>query len=112
MNIELLKRVRDKILADPDSFDVNEWHSVHDCQTTMCIAGWACRLVNDTDKRAWFISEHAIKYLGITYNQSKRLFYEDQWPFELQLHGIDNVVERAERAAKRIDRFIESQGQD
>ena len=62
-NIDLLKRIRDKVVADPDTLDMNDWFLVPvkgldvgtldfgleeiPCGTTACIAGWATLLSGD-----------------------------------------------------------------
>ena len=37
--IELLDKIREKILENPDHFNMHSWHS--SCGTSHCIAGWA-----------------------------------------------------------------------
>lgn len=37
----LLAQIAKKVLADPSSLNMNDWHS---CKTVHCIAGWACYL--------------------------------------------------------------------
>lgn len=36
---KLLSMIADKVRKNPDSLDMNDWHS--DCGTTSCLAGWA-----------------------------------------------------------------------
>ena len=38
----LLLEIKEKILADHKALDMDIWHS--DCDTTHCLAGWACHL--------------------------------------------------------------------
>lgn len=63
LNLDLLERVRDQILNEPDSYDQTQWSTMDElvdpvrrgrhnkvavtCLTTACVAGWACSLAGD-----------------------------------------------------------------
>ncbi len=122
MNVELLQEVKEKILAEPQSFDMCSWHRRSKCGTTHCIAGWADVLVNQeefpsTKSEAYYASLFG---LGLQYEKTSRLFYVEQWPepFRTQylekdlLRSItqEDLKDLAQIAANRIDLFIETNG--
>lgn len=44
VNVELFRKIRDRIAQYPESFDMNNWEAVGEgtgCGTTRCVAGWA-----------------------------------------------------------------------
>ncbi|MBF4194698.1 hypothetical protein MHAEM_21771 [Mycolicibacterium phlei] len=56
LNLELLQKVRDKVLLEPDKHKQEVWMVVGDglqegdtisCPTAACVAGWACALTGD-----------------------------------------------------------------
>lgn len=75
LNLNLLKKVLDKIVSDPDDHNQSQWMVVTgpieptrevrstdgvlagvelSCPTTACVAGWACALAGDVPFIAWW----------------------------------------------------------
>jgi hypothetical protein len=127
LNVKLLRKVKEHILAEPNRLQMGEWIErsepggfVYDydaevtvpaCGTTACIAGWTCLLGKgmEFDARGPFrISAEANKLLGVTEEDTSDLFYVDQWPREIgeRFEESRDVHERASLAARRIDQFI------
>lgn len=88
LNVENITKLRDFLLAMDDldpKFDMGDWVNstgMSECQTTACIAGWACVKFGDTtdNKEIYrgFISyeEKACEVLGIeSYALTESLFY-------------------------------------
>jgi hypothetical protein len=113
INIPLLLEVKEQILQHPDEFNMNIWL----CDTTACIGGWALLLANKKTgpKQYMDIWGKGIPedVLGLNLNQSNILFYERFWPHEIRL-AFENATtcqQRAKIAAKRIDLFIATNGE-
>lgn len=126
MNIELLKKVKQAILDNPEHFDMStffdgcEGSNYEDdpkllgkCGTTACIAGWAIHLsgcpITDLD----FEHDLGKDLLGLTEDQAQSLFYEDGWPGAIYNEYYEALEEEdhlgmAKAAAKMIDRLIEN----
>lgn len=121
MNIELLKKVKQAILDNPEHFDMSSFFDGCDddpkllgkCNTTACIAGWAIHLsgcpVTELDL------EHDLgrDLLGLTEDQANTLFYEDYWPGYIYNEYYEALEDEdhlgmAKAAAKIIDRLIEN----
>lgn len=146
MNVRLLKRVRDRILAEPAQFVMEHYfasrndilqeplycylvdhnvsaldidRSVPNCGTAACIAGWTYALSRRiTPKTAAlrnaYPEEEAAKLLGISERQAERLFLVDHWPgkFYQQWQERPSLKIRARIAARRIDHFIKTRGEE
>lgn len=142
MNIERLRAVRATILAKPRNFGMDEWGRHDEkCGTVCCIGGYAAlnaRMVRQKKIRNWGISfeleltargrkvtreeddcagEAWLKpvyrvSLGLTVEESERLFLEENWPdkFKTPFEKSHNPRERARIAAKRITHFIRTKG--
>ena len=134
MDIELLLRVKEAILAEPKRLDMWGWldttskrenPSGPECGTIGCISGWACvlkekeagglrtfrgaarRLLNDG--RAGLFA--GAKILDLTMRQAGDLFEPARWPKDLDLHEtVEGTPEHAETVARGIDRFIANGG--
>lgn len=140
MNTELLLKVKEQILREPRQFDMFTWFSysetIPNCHTTACIAGWAITLGKTkpnpleaakeirynfavTNMHAWGESrdkvyEVALPLLDITEEQAMRLFGEEDWPtnFYEDYSKATTPRARAEVAARRIDHFIATNGEE
>ncbi len=129
MNTALLRKIKRTILARPKRVDMYEWVSNRPtnrggpvCGTVGCVAGWACLLTEKAgkglaDKRDAILGidfhGRALRVLGITKDQGKRLFYVDGWPNEARCAYEDAWGEpkhMAQIVAARIDQFIRSKG--
>lgn len=126
MNVKLLKRIKARILKEPDHFRMDKWT----CGTAYCVGGWACvlsrvklrvshdygELVKPTNYER-LSSQHEVfvrakKLLGLTTKQAERLFVEEQWPSGLVATGEASRVVKARLAASRIDHFIATKGRE
>jgi hypothetical protein len=118
MNTKLLLKVRDRILAEPEHFDMAEYFLDQPCGTTACIAGWTKAIVtrqslkNCRRSHIWAFARNA---LGINEEQAKKLFYDDHWPHPFDFNyaeANDNAKELAQIAADRINHFIATNGEE
>lgn len=132
INTELLERVKQHILEEPKRFDMHSFvtrvstHAPEEirpaCGTTACIAGWAI-LLDRADRgeavprrisSAFYYSVEfrAMELLSLTEKQRRSLFYVSSWPQEFRrtFNLARTLSERAEIAARRIDRFIATNG--
>jgi hypothetical protein len=120
VNVELLQKVKELILAEPNRLDMEDFQRTVDeysaqrmrergvkppaCGTTGCIAGWAVGLVDGVEAlfdRRVNIEARAMDYLDLDYAQKERLFY-----FFPQ-YSQRGTPEYARAVADHIDRFIE-----
>lgn len=55
MNTELFQKIHNAITTQPDQHDQSTWESqsVHDCDTTRCVAGWAIHLTTGQPVLSW-----------------------------------------------------------
>lgn len=133
MNVEMLTEIKARILAEPDAFRMDTWT----CGTAHCIAGWALRLADmpviNAEAQPWLQlttngdepGQAAADVLGLSMDydgddddfddnvsEAGRLFHVTHWPEDLQERYEDATSrsERAQVAAKRIDRFIATDG--
>jgi hypothetical protein len=113
INVPLLLEVKEQILQHPDEFNMNIWL----CDTMACIGGWALLLANKKTgpKQYMDIWGKGIPddVLGLTQDQGYNLFYETLWPHEIRLAFVNATTsqQRAKIAAKRIDLFIATNGE-
>jgi len=135
MNTKLLLEVRKLILEEPRRFNMDYFaatdefypHVVHrqtpPCGTVACIAGWAtiehARAEGRSDLSVDFLNgigrRTGAQALGLDEAQSSRLFFTEEWPDDLAVEYRDAYLQRdyalaAEVAARRIDRFIKTDG--
>lgn len=125
LNIDLLKKVRDKIATTPGAYNQETWakpSASAPCGTAACIAGWACiisgaidvkQLYSLAEGRQWVAIEGAAQaQLGLTRAEADTLFSGDpsyDWPIEFgdqwdSAYG-DNKQE-AEIAVEYLDSII------
>jgi hypothetical protein len=114
LNRELFEKVKAKILAVPDQFDMGDWESAKDCGTTRCIAGWALYLSGNGyelhQENTYEIQMAAAKVLEINEEQAGALFFRMKWPKEFRDASVKTTSEKkgAEIACRRIDHFMET----
>lgn len=112
----------------PDGDLIKAPYIIPNCGTAACIAGWALSLAvgtnpKDTSRHFSYYNEsrEASSRLDIDKETGKKLFFFSLWPrLELGLLETDTDTtftqnytpeQRAEIAARRIDLFIESNGE-
>lgn len=103
---ELLLKVKAKILAEPEEFDMGYF-----CGTQCCIAGHALILAGLPCRD---VEREAARVLELRKPKAGRLFHIEQWPFKFRLGyaGAHTHPSRSEIAADRIDRFIATGGRE
>lgn len=106
MNTELLLKIRDKILAEPENFLMLAWH----CNTAHCIAGWAI-VLTETQCESWQTGDMATVELKLRLESAKRLFHEEYWPEQFR-KPCTVAGQRAKQAAARILHFLETEGRE
>jgi hypothetical protein len=88
MNVELLRKARDRIEADHSSLDMSTWfYEVREngkvCKTVACIAGHVCLAADAKPARFASLFGHAQDLLELGYDEAMALFMEyDGWPEE------------------------------
>jgi hypothetical protein len=119
MNIFLLLKVAEAILAEPWHFNMDSW----DCGTTACIGGWACRLSGmpyHETRQLWHYT-YPKKFLKLSGEEAERLFFDENWPEQFRfsfdnLRDIDGHIENHEKAVQiavaRIHHFIATEGRE
>jgi hypothetical protein len=130
MNVRLLRRIAKVIQEKPKEFDMSYWHTdrtdgIADslcglpkdrrvgCSTSHCIAGWAQVLSTKRDC-AMHAEDDAQRILGLTAEQSDRLFYvggatTGGWPQRFRGRKYE-FSPTAKQAAARIEWFIKTKG--
>lgn len=122
MNIELFRRVQEKILAKPKRFEMDDWF----CGTTACIAGHAALLSGHRRRKhssllvvkngvEQLVDRAALKELRIDRLMASRLFYAGNWPDQFRYaydHRTTTPQQRAQIASDRIDHFIATKGRE
>ena len=121
INVELLRKVKEAILAEPEGFDMAWWHGhrMGDgewCGTTHCLAGWVQVLqgMPPVDRGAF---EDGRVVLGLNLDQASRLFSSRQWPVQFacdyaMARFVEDRKEMARVAGERIEFFIRTNGTD
>lgn len=105
LNLPLFAKIKEKILAEPDRFNMGLWFGVIDargeldfltagagtvgeafqeCGTVACIAGWAVVLGDPSRSLHCAVALRARAALGLTYDEGTALFTTARWPQELQ----------------------------
>ena len=140
MNVELLEKVKKRILKQPKRLNMQYWGTavegcgfvlqIPPCKTQACIAGetvLAKRLVKIDKVNGGFlfpkgefrIADKAAALLNLSNEQADRLFYTKSirynggcWPaqFDKAYKEALTPLERAKVAAARIDHFIATNG--
>ncbi|MDY6884051.1 MAG: hypothetical protein SWL02_09780 [Pseudomonadota bacterium] len=85
VNIELLKKVMNQIIQEPETWDQSEWHS--ECRTSHCFAGW-CEVFMKKDRthNRWLSGyDNAVSGLGITTGLADYMFSPHRTKSELYL---------------------------
>ncbi len=93
--------------------------TIPNCGTAACIAGWTCAIANGrlpAEQRLFssgvdFVAEAA---LGIDQERGALLFYVREWPYDMQQAWLaaTTLEARAQVAAARIDKFVETGGDE
>ena len=134
MNVKLLDKVKKEILKEPERFLMDGWSRPigkgKTCTTAFCIGGWAVALSSKKDLRkasggflptdsAFDYVSTAAKLLRLDPDQAHRLFCSQEWPASyekifsmLENEGLVGTDAAAKIAARRIDFFITTNGDD
>ena len=115
MNIELLLKVKEQILKDPERYN-QDIYGHGSCSSAHCIAGWAIVL----GKKKWpdqiaHVWNLAHKVLSLRGRQDSKLFsVGGDWPkkFASAYLKAKTPKGRARVAARRIDHFIKTGGRE
>lgn len=124
-NMDKIYAVLDQIEADPEHWDQTNWSKVTECGTTLCFAGWACKMeglrlaievhdsasADDADlANGERIEDRATAILGLTGDEAYDLFIatlmhgyrlDDETDSERQFRHLHNVkVEVAKISAR------------
>lgn len=126
MNIPLLRKVSEHILAEPRRVNMNiglyqfgdvsipGWHrNKPPCGTIGCIAGWAARLSGTLlpsggSAADWEggIEDSARKALDLTYSQTRRLFHPENWTHDAY-RALDRYEPGTPNYARAVADYIE-----
>ncbi len=119
MNIPLLRKIQRQIVKTPKQFIMAKWFhqdpKIPKCHTAACIGGWAIALINQENpeqsrRRFWESDKDSMtlasEALGLTCEQSLRLFKSECWPNRF----LEKPDDDARQAVERIDAFIKSKG--
>lgn len=134
MNYELLRQVRDAITDESNGFYMGSWFSAprdpNVCGTAACIAGHAIAIAKDIDLRSKSVDAAeaaafdgdgygyetlAGALLGMTPDQTHRLFYMHNWDTDLRDPVYDARTTTEARTLERkgavemIDRIMRDQ---
>jgi hypothetical protein len=119
-NIELAEQVLEEITKRPEGHDQEYYRRVN-CQTTMCIAGWAADLAGgewvdeslttatllaepaDPEKDC-YVGEDGVRYIG-AHQRARRLLGLSEWRADDMFEALPNgeavaMLRRSIRAAK------------
>jgi hypothetical protein len=129
MNVKLLRKVKDHILAEPLRLYMPSFHyqgsdkeveffdgpsgeslgkrPLAKCGTAACIGGWVCALSGE----AHFSSERATELLEIDDQMAGNLFFSNPEGFDGIWTG-DGTLETAKLTAARIEHFIKTKGRE
>ena len=95
MNVKLLKRIKEQILAEPAQFVMSTYFSdnvlendiprkIPNCGTAACIAGWACtldlKITPALASKQAHVQDKAESLLKLYRGQAERLFLVSYWP--------------------------------
>lgn len=114
MNIELMTKVRDHVVAHPEQHDQSMWAVKTECGTTACAAGWTLLLGNPEVARE-YADEEVFTFAGVV----RRLYGRSVVGAAVDLLGIDmsqadmlfvQAVTR-EGAVAVMNELIETDGQ-
>jgi hypothetical protein len=99
LNIELLRKVQQHILAHPEQVDMRTYG---DCGTVGCIAFHACKIADGVAPHAEEVGDRAGQLLEISWLTMDELFIPD----DLCSYRYPGTPEHAQRVSDHIDRFI------
>ena len=121
VNVELLLKVKDAILAHPEHFNMGSFRAGYDfrkmafnklgvCQTSACLAGWAVfiqhpRKFRDLHTEICDLAENILQVNGTS------VFFDEEWPSEFQI-AYNRAADKedhqgmAKAAADFIDHII------
>jgi len=130
MNVKLLRKIQEHILAEPRRFRMSGYSFVSapgtivgpseycgdirqvvpECGTMACIAGWATGLDGGDIANAG--ADTGAQHLQLPELVADRLFFMSQWPekFSEAYRSATTVAAKAQIAAERIDHFIATEG--
>ena len=108
MNVELLLKIKEQILKEPENFVMSVYH----CGTAHCIGGWA--QVMTGPRVDSMVTTDALNALDISLAQGDKLFYVAGWPTKFRLAYVNDVTRegRVKAAVDRIDHFIATNGEE
>lgn len=137
MNVELLERVKQHILEEPNRLSMafttrfvenkdemidklDGYDSCSEnvflnppCGTAGCIAGWAYMLSGFKPTSREYIKDRVAELLDITNDEMSRLYYTTEWPRKYyNAFKTYDLTKRAQVCAERIDFFIRTDGTD
>jgi hypothetical protein len=117
MNTELLAKVKDRILSDPESFRMGAYITEIGDHSCGCIAMFTlsekegktlAQLSKEADTTPdGYEPSRAAHFLEITPEQARTLFHLNMWPVDFRLSYRRN---KAKSAAHRISYFIATNG--
>lgn len=124
MNVELLQKVKQQILAEPHRFNMLKWignrdneefystdNFYHYCGTTACIAGWTVLLSTKDRLVHYEIFDRALQFLDISFDEAEKLFYAHSWDREdFCEYDAADIIGKSIVAARVIDKFIAQHG--
>jgi len=116
MNTQLFREIQKQIQKTPEKFSMscfltdqccyNPQSIFQDgCGATACIAGWAIVLSGVTKYPEELCFRKATVLLQLSDEQGQRLFFDCYWPTEF-------LPSTSENAVKRIEHFIETNGEE
>lgn len=104
VNKELLLKIKEKIINNPSAIDMGVWKQkdfypqqiAPACETTACLAGWACELSSLNYSHINFF-DNALKFLQLEERQAYYLFYHERWPLKFveAYEEVDNKLDAA-----------------
>lgn len=118
-SIKKLRAVKAAILAEPEFYNQKCFpRARHGCNSPCCLTGWAIWLespktyASRLSLKGAFYDEDLASALGISFEQADRLAYGQGFgPFEA-MWGKSGTMEAARAAAKRIEHFIKTGGEE
>lgn len=101
MNVELLQRIKQAILAEPRRLNMEVFfYESEECGTIMCIAGWACALAGEElhkleqEDGPYAIARRARALLDIEEGASWHLFHGCPFRYARNVNAVAAVIDR------------------
>ena len=132
MNVKLLCEIKREILKRPTQFNMDWWFqdtsaigkAAGGCGIAACIGGWAIAIARTPNRKRVRLDEaheassgspssdqiRARMLLGLTQEQSNRLFNKHLWPVRYRLNRAKSINGMVRRAVARINMFIKTKG--